>query len=76
VLHLAAEVAALWGRFEAARQSVRDIAWMLSAVGIHRLPKVFRWDGIVEGRDPGSGGPWAAAIAALETDPDAELPSA
>jgi hypothetical protein len=39
------------------------------------LPKQFRWDGLREGPDTGLGTPWKQAIAALETDPDSELPS-
>jgi hypothetical protein len=51
-----------------------EISWQLAAVGIHRLPQAFRWDGLLEGVDRGHGAPWRTAIAALETDPDAELP--
>jgi hypothetical protein len=76
VLRTAPELTALWDRYQAARQSVWDIAWTLSAVGVHRLPREFHWDGLVQGADRGCGAVWKAAIAALETDPDAELPSA
>jgi len=75
VLQASPEITALWDRFQAARQNVRDIAWCLSAVGIHRLPSSFRWDGLLEGVDRGHGAPWKAAIAALEQDPDAPLPN-
>ena len=75
VLQASPEITALWDRFQAARQTVRDLAWCLSAVGIHRLPSSFRWDGLLEGVDRGHGAPWKAAIAALEQDPDAPLPN-
>jgi hypothetical protein len=75
VLQAASELAALWDRYQAARQNVRDIAWCLSAVGIHRLPLTCRWDGLVEGVDRGHGTTWKEAIAALEQDADVSLPS-
>ena len=75
VLQASPEITALWDRFQAARQTVRDLAWCLSAVGIHRLPSSFRWDGLLEGIDRGHGALWKAAIAALEQDADVTLPS-
>jgi hypothetical protein len=76
VLRVAPEITALWERFQAAKQSVRDIAWELSAVGIHRLPKEFCWDGYLESNDTaGAGVKWQEAIARLLRDPDAPLPS-
>jgi hypothetical protein len=49
---------------------------VVSAVGIYRLPKEFRWDGYLDGRDTGQGSnAWKAALAALETDADTALPS-
>jgi hypothetical protein len=73
VLKNAPELAALAARYETAKQAVRDIAWTFSAIGIHRLP--FFWDGVCQGSNNGSGAPWKAAIAALQSDPDAALPS-
>jgi hypothetical protein len=52
MLRMAPEVAALWGRFETAQQKVHELSWALSAVGIHRLPKQFHWDGLLRGPRP------------------------
>ena len=69
------EVVALCARIEQTRQQLHAFAWILSAIGLGRLPPEFFWDGIVHGRDNDhAGAPWRAAIAALEQDADAELP--
>jgi chromosome segregation ATPase len=73
VVRAAPEVAALHDRVERARQALDDLGWILSAIGGHRLP--FHWNGSIAGRDTGQGAPWKAALIALESDPDAELPS-
>jgi hypothetical protein len=73
VLLASSETAALWGRFQQARQKVRDLSWELSAVHIFLQPP-FHWDGRLEDRDAGQGDAWKAAISALETDADAALP--
>ena len=75
VVQSSAELAAVCDRFRAAQQSFWDMTWLLSAVGVHRLPQAFRsWDGVRHGVDRGAGKPWRAAITALEVDPDAALP--
>jgi hypothetical protein len=73
VLRSAPEIAVLWERFQQARQKVRDLSWMLSAIHVFLGPP-FHWDGRLEDRDTGRGDKWKAAITALEADPDAELP--
>jgi hypothetical protein len=73
VLRTAPEIAALGDRIERARRQLHNSTWICATIGMHRLPRNF-WDGILWGPDRGSGEPWKAAIAALESDPDAELP--
>ena len=76
VVQSSAELAAVCDRFRAAQQSFWDMTWLLSAVGVHRLPQAFRsWDGVRHGIDRGAGKPWRTAITTLEVDPDAALPS-
>jgi hypothetical protein len=75
VLRTAPEVAALCARVDQTRQLLRDLAWALSAIGLSGLPAGYHWNGMLEGRDPGAGAPWRVAVVALETDPDAALPS-
>jgi hypothetical protein len=73
VLRASPEIAELRDRVERARQELHDLTWILTAIGRSRLP--FHWDGVLSGPDRGSGAPWKAALAALETDPDAPLPA-
>jgi hypothetical protein len=75
VLRTAPEVVALCTRVEETRQRLHAATWALSAIGLGGLPAGYRWDGVLWGRDNGSGAPWRTAIAALERDPDAALPS-
>jgi hypothetical protein len=74
VLRTAPEIAELRERIDRARQQLHDSTWICAAIGMHRLPRIF-WDGVLWGRDRGLGGPWKAAIAALEVDADAALPN-
>jgi hypothetical protein len=74
VLRTSPEVAALCEHVDQTRQQLHDLTWALSAIGLGGLPAGYHWDGMLWGRDRGSGAPWKAAIAALETDPDAQLP--
>jgi hypothetical protein len=74
VLRASPEVAALCARIETTRQQLYDFSWIASAIGRRRLPPNF-WDGILWGSDRGAADQWRAAIARLETDPDAVLPS-
>jgi hypothetical protein len=75
VVQSSAEIAAACDRFRAAQQNFWDMTWLLSSIGVHRLPQAFRsWDGVRHGVDRGAGKPWRAAITALEVDPDAALP--
>jgi hypothetical protein len=73
VLRTSSETAALWQRFQNARQRVRDLSWELAAARIFIGPP-FHWDGRLEDREDGRGDKWKSAIKALENDPGAVLP--
>jgi hypothetical protein len=59
---------------EQLRQQIYASTWIFSAIGQRRLPQG-AWDGILQGRDTGSGAAWREAITRLETDADAMLPA-
>jgi hypothetical protein len=68
VLRASPELEALCARIEQTRQQLYDFTWVLSAIGQRRLPRGV-WDGILWGRDTGSGAPWKAALAAPKPMP-------
>ena len=68
------EVAGLCARIEATPQLLHDLTWALSAVSLSGLPAGYHRDGMLWGRDRGSGAPWKEALRQLEVDPDAMLP--
>jgi hypothetical protein len=74
VLRSAPEVLAVWQAYRAAHIQIEELAWTLHTIGLSRLPAIAKWDGICWPPERASGRPWAAAIAALAEDPDAELP--
>jgi hypothetical protein len=64
----------LGDRIARTRQQLHAFTWICRAIGSQRLPHG-AWDGILWGPDTGQGEAWKAALAALEADADADLPS-